>query len=211
MAIEKPTAEPMRLGVVILGAGASSRMGRPKLLLPWGGTSVVGHLIGQWQALGAEQIAIVCRAGDELLGKELDRLGFPQCNRIVNPQPERGMFSSILCAANWDGWQSGLMAWALALGDQPHLRDGTLRTLLAFCREHRESICQPQFEGRAHHPVIFPGEAFAELRQSRDTTLREFLKRISCPSNKCLIEDSGLYLDLDRPEDYRIAQNLHYA
>ena len=33
------------LGVIILGAGASSRMGRPKLLLPWGDTSVIGHLI----------------------------------------------------------------------------------------------------------------------------------------------------------------------
>ena len=41
------------IGVIILGAGASSRMGRPKLLLPWGDTSVIGHLIRQWQALGA--------------------------------------------------------------------------------------------------------------------------------------------------------------
>ncbi|MGH7953692.1 MAG: NTP transferase domain-containing protein, partial [Limisphaerales bacterium] len=36
------TAPP--LAAIILGAGASARMGRPKLLLPWGGTTVVGHL-----------------------------------------------------------------------------------------------------------------------------------------------------------------------
>ena len=41
------------VGVVILAAGRSARMGRPKLLLPWGETSVLGHLIKQWQALGA--------------------------------------------------------------------------------------------------------------------------------------------------------------
>ncbi len=51
------------LGVVILGAGASSRMGRPKLLLPWGATTIVGHLLEQWQTLGAAQIAVVRRPG----------------------------------------------------------------------------------------------------------------------------------------------------
>jgi len=35
------------VGVVILAAGRSARMGRPKLLLPWGGTSVLGHLLAQ--------------------------------------------------------------------------------------------------------------------------------------------------------------------
>ena len=55
------TAPPF--GVVILGAGASSRMGRPKLLLPWGDTSIIGHLIEQWRALAAAQIAVVRRPG----------------------------------------------------------------------------------------------------------------------------------------------------
>ena len=44
-------------GVIILGAGASSRMGRPKLLLPWRGTTVIGHIIYQWRELGAAQIS----------------------------------------------------------------------------------------------------------------------------------------------------------
>ena len=56
------------VGVVILAAGRSARMGRPKLLLPWGETSVLGHLIKQWQALGARQIAVVCAPGDQAIG-----------------------------------------------------------------------------------------------------------------------------------------------
>ncbi len=48
-------------GVIILGAGASSRMGTPKLLLPWRDTTIIGHLISQWRELGAAQIAVVLR------------------------------------------------------------------------------------------------------------------------------------------------------
>ena len=75
------------LGVIILGAGASSRMGRPKLLLPLKDTTIVGHLILQWRELGAGQIAVVHRPNDAQLAAELDRLDFPAQNRIANPQP----------------------------------------------------------------------------------------------------------------------------
>ena len=117
-------------GVVILGAGASSRMGRPKLLLPWRDTTVMGHLLKQWRELGAAQIGIVLRPQDASLAAELDRLGLPRVYRIENPQPERGMFSSILCAAVWPGWKDEIATWAIVLGDQPHLRPETLRQLL---------------------------------------------------------------------------------
>src|ERR1700690_4241261 len=100
-----PIKDQTALGVVILGAGASSRMGTPKLLLPWGGTTVIGHLLREWRELGAAQIGIVRGGQDPPLTAELDRLGFPLADRIENPQPERGMFSSILCATNWPGWK----------------------------------------------------------------------------------------------------------
>src|SRR5438094_8718530 len=115
-------------GVVILAAGASSRMGKPKLVLPWGKTSVLGHLIEQWQQAGG-QIAVVHAAGDQAMDAELDRLDFPVADRIVNPQPERGMFSSIQCASAWGGWNSALTHWIIVLGDQPHLRPESLREL----------------------------------------------------------------------------------
>src|SRR6185436_15405274 len=102
----------MTLGVVILAAGRSARMGRPKMLLPWGVTSVLGHLIEQWRRLGAEQIGIVCAANSGL-ENELERLGISTEARIINPEPERGMFSSLQCAANWPGWKGGLTHWAI--------------------------------------------------------------------------------------------------
>jgi molybdenum cofactor cytidylyltransferase len=199
---------PPALGVVILGAGESSRMGRPKLLLPWGQTSVIGHLVRQWQTLGARQVAVVCRSNDARLGKEFDRLRFPARNRIVNPAPERGMFSSIVCAANWDGWVPALTVWAIVLGDQPHLRPECLRTLLAFQREHPESVCQPFYRGHGRHPVLLPRQSWIELAKSRARTLKDFLRTASAPAEKCPIDDVRLALDLDTPQDYRRLRRL---
>jgi molybdenum cofactor cytidylyltransferase len=191
------------IGVVILGAGASSRMGRPKLLLPWRNTTVIGAILRQWHELGARQIAVVLRHGDAPLAAELDRLDHPRADRIENPKPELGMFSSVVCAANWPGWKREIASWAVVLGDQPHLRMDTLRALLEFHAANADAICQPQFDSHGRHPVILPRTAFELLKQTPAESLRDFLKQISCPSVKCRMADSGLALDMDTPEDYK--------
>ena len=204
-----PLKKQLSLGVIILGAGASSRMGRPKLLLPWGATTIIGHLIEQWQMLGAVQTAIVCRPGDRELKAELDRLGFPLPGRIENPRPERGMFSSVLCAACWPGWRKEISNWAVVLGDQPHLRAETLRLLLKQAAQNPDAICQPAFNGCAGHPVILPRRIFDELKHSRAESLKDFLKPFAGRAVQCPVADDGLLLDLDRPEDYERAVKSH--
>ena len=193
--------------VVILGAGASSRMGRPKLLLPWRDTTVIGHLLKQWRELGAVQIAVVHRLNDASLAAELDRLGFPRADRIENPHPERGMFSSILCAAGWPGWKDEIATWAIVLGDQPHLRPETLRQLLEFHGANADAVCQLEFDGHARHPVLLPRRAFKELKVSPAGTLKDFLKRTSVRCLRCSVDEPGLALDMDTPEDYQRAQD----
>jgi molybdenum cofactor cytidylyltransferase len=193
-------------GVIIPGAGASARMGRPKLLLPWRDTTVIGQLLRQWGELGAAQITVVHRPNDAPLAAELDRLDFPRADRIENPQPEHGMFSSILCAANWPGWRKEIASWAIALGDQPHLRLETLRQLLAFHSTRAGAICQPEFGGRARHPVILPRAAFADLKTLRAATLKDFLELAPLPRVRCSVTDAGLSLDMDTPEDYQRLQ-----
>jgi len=199
---------PFSLGVVILAAGRSARMGRPKLLLPWGQTSVLGHLIQQWQSLKAKQTAVVCAAGDETIRAELDRLGFPAGNRICNPTPERGMFSSIQCAALWMGWDTALTHWAVVLGDQPHLRHQTLRRVLDLSAAQPEKICQPARGGHGRHPVVMPRTVVLALANSMAATLKEFLHaqpgRVVC----CQVDDPGLEVDIDRPEDYQQAVEM---
>jgi molybdenum cofactor cytidylyltransferase len=206
----QPDDEQPAFGVVLLGAGASSRMGRPKLLLPWADSTIVGHLIRQWQTLNASQIAIVVRPDHHELHAELDRLDFPLRDRIENPNPARGMFSSILCAASWAGWQSCLTAWAIVLGDQPHLRIETLRALIDVHLEHPDAICQPAYGGRARHPVILPRRVFLALRDSEVETFKDFLQQTSCSRIEEAINDPGLVLDLDRPEDYGRAVSRNF-
>lgn len=198
----------LTFGVVILAAGASRRMGQPKMLLPWGTTTVVGQLIGQWRQLGASQIAVVCAANDLNMQAELDRLGFPREDRIYNPQPEQGMFSSIRCAAAWGGWREGLTHWAIVLGDQPHLRQETLRALIEFVAAHPDNVCQPVSEAHARHPVICPRHTFGRLANSSAEHLKAHLQKHA--ERLCYIDlaDPGFGLDIDRPADYQAALRL---
>ena len=197
-------------GVVILAAGASSRMGKPKLLLPWGGTSVLGHLIQQWQAVCARQIGVVLAPDHKAVAAELDRLGFPITNRIFNPTPERGMFSSIQCAAQWPGWDSRLTHWVIVLGDQPHLQLETLRTLLEFSASHSESVCQPGRNQRARHPVLLPCRMFERLKESRAETLKQFLQDTGAERKLCELDDAGLDFDIDLLADYERAVRFYF-
>jgi molybdenum cofactor cytidylyltransferase len=180
-------------------------MGKPKLLLPWGPTSVLGHLIDQWQALNAKQIGVVCAPADQPIQLEMDRLGFPACDRILNPAPDRGMFSSIQCAAQWPAWDPNLSRWAIVLGDQPHLTSQTLQRLLDFSAAHPARVCQPARLGRSRHPVLLPRTAFRRLAASTASTLKEFLAAGPEPIALCQLDDPGLDLDIDRPGDYEQA------
>jgi molybdenum cofactor cytidylyltransferase len=204
--MSQPGTQPLVLGVVVLAAGRSSRMGRPKLLLPWGTTSVLGHLVARWQALGAKQLAIVCAAADAAMTVELERIGFPARHRINNPAPDRGMFSSIQCAVNWPGWQPDLTHWAIVLGDQPHLRPNTLQAVLNLALAQPLKACQPSWHHQPRHPVLLPKSLFAQCGTAPERDLKAFLA--TCPRAVCEVDDDGLDLDLDTPEDYERARQL---
>jgi molybdenum cofactor cytidylyltransferase len=193
---------------VILAAGASRRMGRPKLLLPWGETSVLGYLLGKWARLGARQITVVCAADAQPLAGELDHLNFPVADRIVNPAAERGMFSSIQCAAGWPGWNAELTHWIVTLGDQPHLKESTLQKLLDFGAKNPEKICQPMRGGRRKHPVLFPRRLFLELKNTLTADLKMFLVERAKDLSGFESNDAGLDVDMDTPEDYERARRM---
>jgi molybdenum cofactor cytidylyltransferase len=208
-------SEAYQVGVVILGAGKSQRMGRPKLLLPWGESTVIGHIVRVWETLPVSQMVLVCapvpgsaggQSGPDPVGAstplllELDRLGLGPDRRIINPEPERGMFSSIQAAAAWLGWKATLTHHAIALGDQPQLSRKTLEILLRFSQAHPQKICQPSYHGRPGHPVILPANVFKGLPQSAATTLREVLAGHELAL--CEVDAPELHLDLDTPQDY---------
>lgn len=191
-----------QFGVILLAAGASRRMGRQKLLLPWGHSTVLGTLLHLWESAGARQIAVVLDARNHEVLSELNRLNFSLANRIVNSDPDRGMFSSIQCAARWDGWDSTITHVALSLGDQPHLAPTLIRELLSFASAHPDRICQPLFQGRPRHPVVFPRDHFHAVADSTAPTLKEYLVQVAESIATMPASDPGLEWDLDTPADY---------
>jgi molybdenum cofactor cytidylyltransferase len=194
------------VGIVVLAAGRAGRMGRPKLLLPWGETSILGRQLHLWRQLSVvRQIAVVCAAADEAMLAELDHLQVPPRDRISNPLPEKGMFESIRCAARWPGWNAKLTHWAISLGDQPHLRPETLRALMEASAAQSEKIHQPQYRGHARHPVWLPEKFFRQLPDADASTLKEFLQARAGDVVACEADDPGLDYDIDTPADYQRA------
>jgi molybdenum cofactor cytidylyltransferase len=118
------------------------------------------------------------------------------------------MFSSIQCAAEWSKWDPSLTHWVIALGDQPHLRETTLQTLLASAAQSADDICQPARNGRGRHPVVLPKTAFERIHTTTAADLKAFLASAAEHRRMIEIDDPGLDLDIDTPEDYERAKKL---
>ena len=189
-------------GVVILAAGASTRMGRCKLLLPWGEKTILTHLLDQWRHAGAAQIAPVIDPSNQLLREALAQAGFSPSNWIENASPQLGMFSSLRKASGWPDWHSTLKHFAICLGDQPHVQMSTLRLLLDAARKNPTRICQPALHGSAGHPIVFPANNFRELAQRNVPNLRAYVRTHEALRLRMPVEDPAVSEDLNTPEDY---------
>jgi molybdenum cofactor cytidylyltransferase len=193
--------------VAILAAGESRRMGRPKLCLPWGKTTVLGHILAQWREAGAEKIVVVHGAGETPVTLELDRLGFPSGQRVATRAPERGMMGSVVTAAARALHDVTLTHLVIALGDQPHLRAETLRELLRACETAPGKIVRVVFQNKPGHPLALPANVLAELSVTPSETLRDFLRLKEMEVCDLTCRDSGVLLDVDTPDDYDRASN----
>jgi molybdenum cofactor cytidylyltransferase len=187
---------------VILAAGASTRMGRCKLLLPWGEKTILIHLLDQWRRVGAAQIAPVIDPSNQFLRKALAHTGFSPSDWIENPSPKMGMFRSLHKASRWTGWLSTLTHWIISLGDQPHIQISTLRLLLDAARKNPTRICQPALHGRGAHPIVLPATNFRELAQNNAANLRAYIRTHEPIRLRVAVEDLGVSEDLNTPEDY---------
>ncbi|MFZ0916996.1 MAG: nucleotidyltransferase family protein [Candidatus Udaeobacter sp.] len=189
-------------GVVILAAGASTRMGRCKLLLPWGERTILAHLLDQWRRAGAAQIVPVIDPSNQLLREALADAGSSCSDWIGNSSPQMGMFSSLQQASRWAGWLSILTHWIISLGDQPHIQFSTLLLLLNAARKNPTRICQPSLQGRAAHPIVLPANNFRELAQRNVPNLRTYVRTCEALRLRLPVEDPGVSADLNTPEDY---------
>ncbi|MEO8205264.1 MAG: nucleotidyltransferase family protein [Chthoniobacterales bacterium] len=196
-------SKPIRaFGVVLLAAGASTRMGSCKLLLPWGKRTILTHILAQWKSVEVAQIAPVLAPTNTFLQSAMREAGFSQEDWIINPAPEREMFSSLQEASRWKGWLPQLTHWIIALGDQPIIKTSTLSLLMETARKNPDRICQPLFKDQGAHPIILPACVFHDLSASVHSDLRAFIREREALRLRLPVEDAGVSEDLDTPEDY---------
>ena len=191
------------LGGIILAAGASSRMGRPKALLPGpDGASFHARLAGTLAAAGIGPLVVVAgrHAGQIALAVRRDALPLEV---VVNARPERGQLSSLLAGLEVLVGR-GCEAVAVAPVDQPLVSVETVRTLAAAWRASRAAVVRPACLGRHGHPAILDARLFGELRAAAlEAGARPVIERHAAEVLDVAVDDPGAFEDIDTPEDYR--------
>ncbi len=188
---------------VVLAAGASSRMGRPKALLPTGvpGETFLSRIVGTLEAAGLDDLVVVVGEGRPDLARAV--AGLPGLVRpVLNPDPSRGQLSSLLAAlAVVD--RPGVTGMLVTLVDVPLVTAATVEALLAAYRRSRAPIVRPARAGRHGHPVIFDRAVFDALR---GTDLAVGAKAVvQARLGEVLdvaVDDAGAFQDVDTPDDY---------
>ena len=148
------------ISALILGAGASQRLGPPKQLLPFRDTTMLGWVVQQAQrASGVDELIVVLgRAADEVR----ERVDFGTARVVENKVFTEGCSSS---------YQAGLAALnpesqaiMIILGDQPGITPEVIDTLAEDWRRTESLIALCSYEGRKGHPMIFSRVMFDQLK-----------------------------------------------
>jgi molybdenum cofactor cytidylyltransferase len=188
----------MSIVAIILAAGSSSRMGRPKQVLPLGGKSLV-----RWSAeaatgsRAATTIVVTGAAGDAVAG---ELAGLP-VQIVHNPDYAEGMSTSLragLRAAPTDA-----EAVVVLLADQPFVDATVVDGLIGLYEQRPAPIVRPRYDGQPGNPVLWDRALFDELlAQTGDQGGRSVLQRHVSEIIWLDLPDARVQLDVDTPEAY---------
>lgn len=188
---------------VILAAGASTRMGRPKALLPVArdGESFVGRLARTFSEAGVDDVVVVVGADAERVREAVGRL--PTLARIVeNREYERGQLSSLIAALDVVD-RPGVQAVLAMPVDMPLVTSATVRAVVDAYRAARRPIVRPVVGDRHGHPVLFDRSVFDDLRRADlSRGARAVIAAHSPDVLDVRVADAGAIQDIDTPEDY---------
>ncbi len=186
------------IAAIVLAAGRSERMGRQKLLLPFGGKTVITHIIDQLRASSANEVIAVV-GQDKQVTKEISPLSV---SIVTNPDPQAEMLSSIRCGLR--ALPPSCETILVALGDQPSIRTALVDELLRAFARTPKGILLPLHDGRRGHPIMFATKYTSEIMTHyNDVGLRGLLH--AHPEDICElpVSSSSVLSDMDYPEDYR--------
>ncbi|MES1213793.1 MAG: nucleotidyltransferase family protein [Singulisphaera sp.] len=190
-----------RFFAVIPAAGRSTRMGQPKLLLPWRGQTVIEHVLQAWRASQVSNIIVVVHSTDVALAEASRRAGATVVAPDV-PPPE--MKASVQAALAWlreNESPSSTDAWLVAPADLPRLSPELIDAVIAAHLPELPRIIVPACAGRRGHPVLFPWDLSKEVdRLAPDEGLNALGQRQAV--FEIPWDDADAQADLDSPADY---------
>lgn len=193
------------VSAVLTAAGLSSRMGRPKPLLPWRGKSLVESQIQSLLKAGAHEVIVVLGHRAKEMAPHVTG---EAVRAIVNHLYREGRTSSIkagLEAVSPDATDIVIMAV-----DQPR----TPQIVSDVINAHLEAealLTSPRYHGRGGHPLIFSARLLPELSRISEENqgLREVFERHRAEINEVAFDDPTIRLDLNTPEAYNDAFERH--
>jgi molybdenum cofactor cytidylyltransferase len=191
-----PADSPGFVTGLVLGAGGSSRLGRPKQLLPYGDGTLLGHVAGVARECRFDQTIVAIggaaeevRAGVDLSGAEV----------VVNDDYGEGCSSSIAAALGAVDQRCEVLV--LMLGDQPGVSAATVVTLLDGRRDAPLAICR--YDSGRGHPIAFARSVFGALADLHgDKGVWRLLDQRAGEVVEVRVAGS-IPRDVDTPEDYR--------
>lgn len=190
-----------QIGAVILGAGMSTRMGKPKLLLPWGKLSVIETIIETLQRSGLENIVLVTGASHSELA---DHLRGKKVTLALNPRFADGNMVHSLQIGLEKLQLLGCSAALLALGDQPQMQVATVKQVIKAGEQHPGQLILPSYQMKRGHPWIIPSALWENLLNLPDThTMRDFINGQAETIHYEVVDTDSIFADLDTPEEYQ--------
>jgi molybdenum cofactor cytidylyltransferase len=187
---------------VLLAAGASSRMGAQKLLLPIGGRPLVQHVATRLRSAAIDELVVVLGRDAELVRSALCAV---DCRFVENPRYRDGLGTSFRCAVETLGANARGALFMLA--DRPFVTTGMLDTLLATYRRTRPLVVISRFGGVIAPPHVFDRRVFARLGGADGGTAKDLLRT---EPERCAVVDLpevGL-VDVDDAADYARALDI---
>jgi molybdenum cofactor cytidylyltransferase len=185
---------------VILSAGESSRMGRPKALLPVDGETFIEKIVGALARTRVGKIIVVLGHEAETLKRRLEHLSVAF---LVNADYKSGQLSSLQTAVRRLQSDQECDGMLVHLVDHPYISSTLVDTMIERFYESNKLIVVPRCQGKRGHPVIFSRALFAELRNAPlDQGAKAVVNAHREETLEIETDDAGIAVDIDTPELY---------
>lgn len=197
-----PAIGPRPLAAAILSAGESRRMGAPKALIPYRGTTFAGHLLDVVKHPRVGIVRVVLGASAD---KIRERLQLDAAAVVINPDWPKGQLSSIQAAIR-SLPQDATAGLILCPVDHPIVSAGLVAQLIAEFDSSGKAIVLPSYRGRRGHPVIFRASLYDELLvASPEVGARQVVWAHPADVVEVPTEEKGVVLNLNDPETLKHA------